>query len=128
MCESFDVLQSSFSSATVMTNTFCDYGNGSMGNGIRKFAEEMFESGLEDGYKSGCFDGYSIGYVEGTIITTTFLGIAGLAIYGIKKFINKQKSKTNKKEATNNESIVTVNINCTENCTTNKRITESTEV
>ena len=41
MCESYDVLKSTYQSAPTMTYTFCDYGGGSMGYGIRKFADEV---------------------------------------------------------------------------------------
>ena len=89
MCSSCDVLQASYLSANAMTNTFCDYGSGSMGEGIRKFAKEMIDSGVKEGYKIGCSDGYSIGFIEGSVITTVVLSVIGLSALGIKK---EQKS------------------------------------
>lgn len=96
MCESFDVLQSSYQSATAMTNAFCDYGNGSMGDGIRKFAEEMFTAGAKSSHKTAWSDGYSIGFSEGTVVTTVVLSFIGLSVWGIKKIANNHKNKKEK--------------------------------
>ncbi|MBQ3602204.1 MAG: hypothetical protein IJA02_00020 [Clostridia bacterium] len=97
MCSSCDVLQASYLSANAMTNTFCDYGSGSMGEGIRKFAKEMIDSGVKEGYKIGCSDGYSIGFIEGSVITTVVLSVIGLSALGIKKISDKHKSKKEQK-------------------------------
>ena len=85
MCESCDILQSSYQSANAMTNSFCDYGNGSMGYGIRKFAEEMFNAGANEGYK--------IGFIEGTVISTATIAVVGFTVWGVKKLSDKRKAK-----------------------------------
>ena len=93
MCSSCDVLQASYLSANAMTNTFCDYGSGSMGEGIRKFAKEMIDSGVKEGYKIGFNNGCSVGFIEGSVITTVVLGVVGLSTLGIKKISEKHKTK-----------------------------------
>lgn len=112
MCESYDIFRSTYQSATAMTCTFCDYGGGSMGNGIRKFAGEMINVGtqagikkgrllgLREGYKLGFADGYTVGVVEGAIITAFALGVLELTAFGINKIKNK---KSEKQEALNTE-------------------------
>lgn len=79
MCQSNDVLQASFHAAPEMTRHLCDYGNGSMGYGLRKLAEEMTE------------DGYIHGFRDATII----LSIIGLSIWGVKKLVDKHHSRKN---------------------------------
>lgn len=105
-----DVLQSSYQSATSMTYTICDYGEGSMGYGIRKFADEMLDVGRKEGfkdgilfgtikgYKSGFINGFNQGLVKGSIITTTIIGVCGVTIYCINKFLIKKKNKSSNNE------------------------------
>ena len=89
MCEACDVLQSSYQPANVMTSTFCDYGNGSMGCGIRKLAEEM----QTNGYKNGFADGLSLGFVKGSIIATATCATVALTSWGIAKIAKNRKKK-----------------------------------
>ena len=105
MSAACDVLQSTYQSATSMTYTICDYGEGSMGYGIRKFADEMidvgrkkgfkdgFSFGTQKGYASGFSNGFNLGLLEGSIITTVIIGACGATIYGINKLLIKKKSK-----------------------------------
>ena len=81
MCKSYDVLQSSFLAAPEMTSRLCDYGNGSMGNGIRRLADEM----TKDGYKSGV--------LHTSIVFSTVL----FTVWGVKKLANNYQAQKNPK-------------------------------
>lgn len=112
MCESCDILQSSYKSANAMTNSFCDYGNGSMGYGIRKFAEEMFNAGANEGYKTGCSDGYSIGFLEGAIISTAAVAVVGFTVWGVKKLSDKWKEKKTQQNIPVENDILSQEVTC----------------
>ena len=115
MCESYDVLKSTYQSAPTMTYTFCDYGGGSMGYGIRKFADEMIDTGIKEGvrkgilvgfcegYKKGFSEGRAVGFVEGSLITTVVLSALGLSVWGVNKIRNKNKINNRKKLSLENE-------------------------
>ena len=101
MCESYDVLKSTYQSATAMTYTLCDYGGGNMGLGIRKFADNMVSVGMKEGikkglslgacegYKIGFTEGHSVGFLEGSVITTVALGVLTLSVWGVDKICKK---------------------------------------
>ena len=113
MCESYDVLKSTYQSAPAMTHTFCDYGGGSMGYGIRKFADEMIDTGIKkgcslgacEGHKIGFAEGRSVGFVEGVIITTVALGVLNLNIWWINRIKEKKRIENNKQLTIKNEKI-----------------------
>lgn len=92
MCESCDVLQSSYQSANAMTFTFCDYGEGNMGQGIRKFAKEMYDVGKNEGYALGYGDGYINCLIDGVVIIS-FIGVVCFTIKSIKRKVDNRKSK-----------------------------------
>lgn len=119
MCESYDVLKSTYQSAPTMTYTFCDYGGGSMGYGIRKFADEMIDTGIKkgrslgasEGYKLGFTEGHSVGFVEGAIIATVALGVLNLTIWGINKIKNKNRIDSKRQLTIKNEKTEKEEIN-----------------
>lgn len=119
MCESYDVLKSTYQSAPTMTYTFCDYGGGSMGYGIRKFADEMIDTGIKkgrslgacEGYKLGFTEGHSVGFVEGAIIATVALGVLNLTIWGINKIKNKNRIDSKRQLTIKNEETEKEEIN-----------------
>lgn len=69
MCTSYNVLQSSYQSANVMTSTLCEYG-GNMGQGIRKL------------------------YVEGCITGAIIISILGVAGFTIKRKVDNNNLKS----------------------------------
>lgn len=97
-----DVLHSSYCSADVTNHVLREYGDGSMGKGIRKLAGEMLTIGGQRsynvGYESGVSDTYPIAFKDGTIIGAV-AGICVTVLLGwcTKKIIarhNTQKIKT----------------------------------
>ena len=107
MCDIHDVVNASHEAADVIVSTVYDYGEGSLGNGIRKCVEEAHNIGNQQGYIEGFIDSYPLGrfqgYSEGCtdgIIKGTLLGagitlVLGIATYGIDKF-KKYKEKKSK--------------------------------
>lgn len=96
MCDSNDVLQSTYHSASTMTKTLYEYGEGDMGQGIRKLMEERSKRS------------YTKGLLSGTLITAT-AGIIILIVHKCKKVarlkelhrvtsILSYKSNTDRKE------------------------------
>jgi len=73
-----DVVNASYCSADVVNHVLCEYGDGSMGNGIRKFVGEMLMVGgrksFDFGYEAGCADTYPVAFQKG-IVTGTIIGI-----------------------------------------------------
>ena len=123
MCESYDVLKSTYQSAPTMTYTFCDYGGGSMGYGIRKFADEMIDTGMKEGvrkgvlvgfregYKKGFSEGHAFGFVEGSIITAVALGALSITVWGINRIKDKKRIENMKQLTIKNEKIEKEEIN-----------------
>lgn len=116
MTDVCNVLEASHSSGDVIIETIYEYGENSLGHGIRKLATEMFNFGYEKGVDDACITAFDNGYLEGlksgyvtgnldgivkgSIITAGVLTISGLTIYGINMLINNyKKSKTKNKEA-----------------------------
>lgn len=83
-----DVVNASYCSADVVNHVLCEYGDGSMGNGIRKFAGEMLMVGgrksFDFGYEAGCADTYPVAFQKG-IVTGTIIGICvtGMVCLGV---------------------------------------------
>lgn len=75
-----DVLHSSYCSADVTNHILREYGEGSMGKGLRKFAGEMLTIGGQQsysaGYESGVSDTYPIAFKDGAIIGA----VAGICV------------------------------------------------
>lgn len=88
MCDSSDIIQSSYRSASAMTSSFCNYGEGNMGDGIRKFAENTYSTGLGNGY--------SLGFTEGVIATIVSVGAVGLCAWSTKRIISRLRRKNSK--------------------------------
>lgn len=123
MSDVSNVLQSSFQHAPAMTSALCDYGDGAMGSGIRKLAEEMltiggqrgytigYDSGFSDGHSVGFYDGFSLGenkgLVKGTIITTVAIGTISLTVRGIKAVYNRYKLNQQEAQEKHEETEVT---------------------
>ena len=101
MCDIYDVIESSYGSADVIVSTVYDYGEKNLGNGIRKLASDMFNSGKYIGYEE-CFNkvvpvAYDMGKTDGLFIgslVTAGLGtIVTLASLGIYKLIQRCKTQ-----------------------------------
>ena len=93
MCGTSDVLQATYQSADTMTRILCDYGSGSMGNGIRKLTEEY----LKTGKKMGQYVGYKQGFLEGVATSTIFISFIGVVALGTKKAIKNYKERKEEK-------------------------------
>lgn len=78
-----DVLLSTNKSAAVMSETLCKYGEGSMGDGLFDFGQNMYFQGRKDAIKS-C--------VVGVCVAIVGIGVIGLTAKGVK-IINKQRIK-----------------------------------
>ena len=84
MCSLNDVLVSSKGTACAMTHSVCEYGNGSMGEGVRKLVDVATKVGRSKGIK------------EGIIIGVGGSGAIALTIWGVNELI--QFCKNNKKK------------------------------
>lgn len=97
-----DVLHASRGSADVINHVLCDYGEGSMGNGIRKLAGEILTVASRKGYDNGFGDGYGIGYsngiLKGSAITACAFGAVSVSAWGISKVIGICRRKKAIKE------------------------------
>ncbi len=106
-----DVLHASHSSADVINHILCDYGEGNMGNGIRKLAGELLTVASREGYDNGFGDGYSIGYssgiVKGSIVTVCVAGVFTVGVWCINKTIAYHKK--NKADKDGSDSTKSVN-------------------
>ncbi len=92
-----DVLSASRCSADVMNHVLCDYGDGNMGNGLRKVMGEMLTVGSQEGYKIGYNEGlkvgYSNGFIKGSIFSVCALGVIATGAWCVKKTIAIHKTK-----------------------------------
>ena len=75
-----DVRESSYGSAAHMTEVIADYGNGSLGNGVRKLMDKSWQKG----------SAYTVGAI-------TILGLVILAVDGIIKTGKKNKLQNRRK-------------------------------
>ena len=93
-----NVLDTSMMTAAEMTHALCELGNGSMGDGIRT----VFENGVQKGIQLGILGGFPVGWERGWksghtngLLTGTAgiaggVALAGLCIYGYKKYKAKK--------------------------------------
>lgn len=104
MYDACDVLHSSYCSADVTNHVLREYGEGSMGKGIRKLAGEMLTIGGQQsygiGYDAGVAETYPIAFKNG-VLTGSFIcvGAAGLIYLGTlctKRLFERQKTKKEK--------------------------------
>lgn len=82
-----DVVLSTNKSAAVMSETLCKYGEGSMGDGLFDFGQNMYFQGRKDTIKSICEH-----CVVGVCVAIVGIGVIGLTARGVKT-INKQRIK-----------------------------------
>ena len=121
MCALEDLINSTTGSADSMTSTLKDYGNDSMGSGIRKAVDESYANGYNDCFDTEVPKAYDKGYtdclenevpkahaegmLEGAIIALAVAGLT-MAISFVKgKITNYKVRKNNKKKSvkTDNE-------------------------
>ena len=96
-----DVLHASYCSADVANHVLREYGEGSMGKGIRKLAGEMLTIGGQQsyglGYDAGVAETYLTafknGAVTGSIIGVCTVGLIGLGVWCTKKLIERHNAK-----------------------------------
>lgn len=109
MCDVYDVIEASCSSADVIVSMVYDFGGNNLGEGIRRLAGEMLNIGIQSGYEQGAvdmaplaysegiFDGYAAGnlngVINGSLITAGSISVFGLAVWGIKNLVKKQNAK-----------------------------------
>lgn len=100
-----DVLHASHGSADVINHVLCDYGEGNMGNGIRKLAGEILMAASREGYENGFENGYntglSNGILKGSINTTCLFGTVILGAWCTNKLISIYKEKKDKEKIAN---------------------------
>ena len=101
MYDACDVLHASYCSADVANHVLREYGEGSMGKGIRKLAGEMLTIGGQQsygiGYDAGVSDTYPTafkdGVVTGSIICVCTVGLIGFGVWCTKKLIERHNAK-----------------------------------
>ena len=101
MYDACDVLHASYCSADVANHVLREYGEGSMGKGIRKLAGEILTIGGQQsygiGYDAGVSDTYPTafkdGVVTGSIICVCAVGLIGFGVWCTKKLIEHHKAK-----------------------------------
>lgn len=109
MADIFDVAMSTVCDASVMCQTLSEYGDGSMGNGILKYGNEMlvigekvgYEQGVKDtfqvafkeGFDEGYSQGFSQGNLEGIIKGCAITVGVGVVIWGTVQLCKKMKEK-----------------------------------
>lgn len=104
-----DVLHASYCSADVANHVLREYGEGSMGKGIRKLAGEMLTIGGQQsyglGYDAGVVDSYPTafknGAVTGSIIGVCTVGLIGLGVWCTKKLIERHNAKKEENQLLN---------------------------
>lgn len=99
MSDLLDVMESTAGSGATMTTTLWDYGEGSLGKGILRLADEMRHIGYEEGVGDiapvAFSSGLSQGRKEGTIVTLIAGGTLTFLAWGICKLV-KSKGKNKK--------------------------------
>lgn len=120
MCNLKDVLSACNGSGATIVTAIYEYGNGNLGEGVRRIAYDMFEQGIneitpiaigvgycqgfDDGYLTGSLQGYDSGQIngifKGSIFTVATIGVIGLSTWGISKYVKKKKKQ---KELSNNQ-------------------------
>lgn len=103
-----DVLHASYCSADVANHVLREYGEGSMGKGIRKLAGEMLTIGGQQsyalGYDAGVAETYSTtfknGAVTGSIVGGCTVGLIGLGAWCTRKLIERHNAKIEESQQT----------------------------
>lgn len=103
MYDACDVLHASYCSADVANHVLREYGEGSMGKGIRKLAGEMLTIGGQQsyslGYDAGVKDAYQTafrdGAVTGSILCVCAVGLIGFGVWCTKKLLERHDSPKN---------------------------------
>ena len=119
MCALEDLINSTTSSADSMTSTLKDYGNDSMGGGIRKAVDESYSNGYNDCFDTEVPKAYDKGYndcletevpkahddgkVEGVIIGSIVTLCVVTAICCGKKLVCYVKGKIHAHKAKKND-------------------------
>lgn len=101
MYDACDVLHASYCSADVANHVLREYGEGSMGKGIRKLAGEMLTIGGQQSYGVGYDAGVSATYptalkdgvVTGSIICICAVGLIRFGVWCTKKLIEHHNAK-----------------------------------
>lgn len=101
MYDACDVLHASYCSADVANHVLREYGEGSMGKGIRKLAGEMLTIGGQQsyslGYDAGVKDAYQTafkdGAVTGSILCVCAVGLIGFGVWCTKKLLERHDSQ-----------------------------------
>ena len=96
MCSLNDVLASTKGAAPAMSHSFCEYGNGSMGEGVRKIVSVSTKIGFVNGIKEGVIIGIPKGRKEGLLIGVGASGAFALAVWGVAELV--QFCKKNRKK------------------------------
>ena len=84
-----DVLNASYCSADVANHVLREYGDGSMGRGIRKLAGEMLTIGGQKSYDLG----FKKGIITTSVIGSCAFGLLGLGAWCAKKIMDLHKAK-----------------------------------
>lgn len=102
MSDLLDVMESADGSGATMTRTLFEYGDGSLGEGIRRLAGDMLHIGYERGAQDMApvaYDaGITQGRTEGTIVTLIVGGIVAFCAWGTYKLCKKNKTSEEKTE------------------------------
>lgn len=84
-----DALHASYCSADVANHVLREYGEGSMGKGIRKLAGEMLTIGGQESYDLG----FKKGIIATSVIGSCALGLIELGVLCAKKIVEHQNAK-----------------------------------
>lgn len=99
MSDLLDVMESTAGSGATMTTTLWDYGEGSLGKGILRLADEMryigYEEGVRDVAPVAFSSGLSQGRKEGTIVTVIVGGTLAFLAWSVCKLV-KRKGRNKK--------------------------------
>lgn len=100
MSDLLDVMESTDGSGATMTRTLYEYGEGSLGEGIRRLAGDMlyvgYERGAQDMAPVAYDAGITQGRTEGMIVTLIVGGIIALGVWGTCKLCQKKKTSEEK--------------------------------
>ena len=101
-----DVMIASEGSAAQITNAVATFGNGDLGEGLRKVANVAFTLGTQEGYKIGMedsipyayFHGFNDGKQQGIITSICCTSILGISLYFHHKYKDSIKNGSQTKE------------------------------
>ena len=108
MCSMHDVLEATYRSAACITFALCNYGDGDLGEGIRKLHRQSGIDMIPYAYGKGYAEGECDGFKKGLLTGGTILGGCLLAreVYKKRKEKMEETTKTDHseiKEGENNE-------------------------